>query len=161
PWLQELPDPVSKFCWSSWVEISPGLAEDLDLDTGHIVEVATDFGSVEAPVWIHPGTRPDTIAIQLGQGHTQLGRYAMNRGVNPLDLLAPLADPVSGAFLYMQQRAALRPTGRWERPIQSGLNADQENRDVAQRSEERRVGKEGRARGGAQQGEEEEQTEDK
>src|SRR5690606_38503060 len=26
----------------------------------------------------------------------------------------------------------LRPTGRWERPIQSGLNADQENRDVAQ-----------------------------
>src|SRR5690606_2863895 len=75
PWLQELPDPVSRFCWSSWVEISPGLAEDLDLDTGHIVEVATDFGSVEAPVWIHPGTRRDTIAIQLGQGHTQLGRY--------------------------------------------------------------------------------------
>src|SRR5690606_11945651 len=80
----------------------------------------------------YPGTRNDTIAIQLGQGHTQFGRYAMNRGVNPLDLLAPLADPVSGAFLYMQQRAALRPTGRWERPIQSGLNADQENRDVAQ-----------------------------
>jgi anaerobic selenocysteine-containing dehydrogenase/Fe-S-cluster-containing dehydrogenase component len=132
PWLQELPDPISKFAWSSWVEINPSTADAFGLDTGHIVQVSTDFGSVELPVWIHPAMRDDTIAIQLGQGHTEFGRYAMNRGVNPLDLLAPLADPVSGAFLYIQQRASLRPTGRWERPIQSGLNADQENREVAQ-----------------------------
>src|SRR5690606_37859899 len=31
PWLQELPDPVSKFSWSSWVEISPAVADELDL----------------------------------------------------------------------------------------------------------------------------------
>jgi hypothetical protein len=29
PWLQELPDPVSKFCWSSWVEINPVTADRL------------------------------------------------------------------------------------------------------------------------------------
>ena len=132
PWLQELPDPVSKFCWSSWVEINPAAAERLDLDTGHIVRVSTPHGTVEVPVWVHPGVRPDTIAMQLGQGHTQLGRYAMNRGANPLTLLAPEADPLSGAFLYLQQRATLEPTGRWERPIQAGLNADQENREIAQ-----------------------------
>ncbi|MGH7444585.1 MAG: molybdopterin dinucleotide binding domain-containing protein, partial [Longimicrobiales bacterium] len=132
PWLQELPDPVSKFCWSSWVEVNPALAEEIGVDTGHIAVVTTEFGSVELPVWIHPGTRADTIAIQLGQGHTQLGRYAMDRGVNPLTLLAPLADPLSGAFLYLQQRATIASTGRWERPVMEGLSSDQENREITQ-----------------------------
>ena len=27
PWLQELPDPVSKICWQSWVEIHPLTAQ--------------------------------------------------------------------------------------------------------------------------------------
>ena len=28
-WLPELPDPISKFCWSSWVEINPTVADRL------------------------------------------------------------------------------------------------------------------------------------
>jgi anaerobic selenocysteine-containing dehydrogenase len=96
PWLQELPDPVSKFSWSSWVEINPATAQRLGLDIGHIVEVETERGSVTVPVWWHPGIRQDTIAIQLGQGHQHLGRYAKERGVNPLELLDAAAEPLSG-----------------------------------------------------------------
>src|SRR4029078_10767049 len=29
PWLQELPDPVAKICWQSWVEIHPLTARRL------------------------------------------------------------------------------------------------------------------------------------
>ncbi|HSJ05732.1 MAG TPA: 4Fe-4S dicluster domain-containing protein, partial [Longimicrobiales bacterium] len=134
PWLQELPDPVSKFAWSSWVEVNPGTAERLGLDNGHIVDVETERGSVRVPVWRHPGTRPDTIAIQLGQGHRHLGRYANERGVNPLDLLEPAAEPMSGALLYAQTRARIRPTGKWERPIQAGLHTDQADREIARAS---------------------------
>jgi anaerobic selenocysteine-containing dehydrogenase/Fe-S-cluster-containing dehydrogenase component len=135
PWLQELPDPVSKFTWSSWIEINPATADRLRLDNGHIVEVETEVDgetrTVSAPVWRHPGMRRDTIAIQLGQGHQHLGRYAKDRGVNALHLLAPIAEPMSGALVYAQTRARLRKTGRWERPTQSSLQDSQHDREIA------------------------------
>jgi anaerobic selenocysteine-containing dehydrogenase/Fe-S-cluster-containing dehydrogenase component len=131
PWLQELPDPVSKFTWSSWVEVSPATAARLRLDNGHIVDVETDFGSVRLPVWMHPGIRQDTIAIQLGQGHEHLGRYAKDRGVNPLQLLDAVTDPASGGLVFAQTRARIRPTGSWERPAQAGARYDQFDREIA------------------------------
>jgi anaerobic selenocysteine-containing dehydrogenase/Fe-S-cluster-containing dehydrogenase component len=131
PWLQELPDPVSKFAWSSWVEVNPETADHHGLDNGHIVEVETPQGRISLPVWRHPGLRADTIAIQLGQGHSELGRYARDRGVNPLRLLAASAEPLSGGLVYAQTRATLHPTGNWERPIQAGLEDSQDNREIA------------------------------
>jgi hypothetical protein len=46
-----------------------------------------------APVYVYPAIRPDTVALPVGQGHADLGRYARNRGVNPLALLGPEAPP--------------------------------------------------------------------
>jgi molybdopterin-containing oxidoreductase family iron-sulfur binding subunit len=131
PWLQEMPDPISKFSWSSWVEINDGLAEELGLDTGHLVDITTAAGTRRLPVWRHPGTRRDVIAIQLGQGHEGMGAYAAGRGVNAVSLLDPVAEPVSGAFVYLQARAAISPTGDWERPIQAGLQNEQHGREIA------------------------------
>jgi Fe-S-cluster-containing dehydrogenase component len=130
-WLQELPDPVSKFTWVSWVEIGPGLARAQNLDTGHIAKVRTESGEVELPVWVHPGIRDDVIAIQIGQGHEGMGRYARERGVNPLRLLKPEADPISGSLVFFQAKATLEKTGEWVRPPQHGINDDQENREIA------------------------------
>jgi anaerobic selenocysteine-containing dehydrogenase/Fe-S-cluster-containing dehydrogenase component len=131
-WLQELPDPVSKFTWVSWVEIGPGVAREKGLDTGHIVKVRTAAGEVELPVWVHPGIRDDVIAIQIGQGHEGMGRYARARGVNPIRLLQPEADPVSGSLVWFQAKADLEATGEWIRPPQHGINDDQETREIAQ-----------------------------
>ncbi|HEY0305872.1 MAG TPA: molybdopterin-dependent oxidoreductase, partial [Longimicrobiales bacterium] len=133
PWLQELPDPVSKFTWSSWVEINPVAAERLGgLDTGHMVKIRTAAGeSAELPVFVHPGTREDVIAVQLGQGHTGHGRYAQERGINPIRLLQPEADPTSGGFVWFQAKAAVEKSGGWKRPAQAGLVDDQSNRDIA------------------------------
>ncbi|HEX2167485.1 MAG TPA: 4Fe-4S dicluster domain-containing protein, partial [Longimicrobiales bacterium] len=132
-WLQELPDPISKFCWSSWVEINPATADRMRVDNGHIMEVTTSRGTVSLPAWRHPGIREDTIAIQMGQGHEALGRYANERGVNAMRLLEPAAEPLSGALLFAQVRATVHNTGRWERPIQAGLEQDQDNREIARR----------------------------
>ncbi|MGQ0814898.1 MAG: molybdopterin-dependent oxidoreductase [Gemmatimonadota bacterium] len=133
PWLQELPDPISKFTWASWIEISPATARRLDLDTGHMASVRTAAGKTEPlPIFIHPGTRDDVIAIQLGQGHTQLGRYAQNRGTNPIQLLQAEADATSGGLVWFQAKAHLEPTGKWERPSQHGIHDDQSNRKIAQ-----------------------------
>jgi anaerobic selenocysteine-containing dehydrogenase/Fe-S-cluster-containing dehydrogenase component len=131
PWLQELPDPVSKFCWSSWVEINPATARRLRLDLGHIVEVETPYGAVELPVWPHPGTLEDVIAIQIGQGHESFGAYAQDRGVNPLRLIGPVVEDASGGLAWQQTRATLRPTGKWRRPITPSLVNDQAGRGIA------------------------------
>jgi anaerobic selenocysteine-containing dehydrogenase len=88
PWLQQLPDPMSTVVWDSWIEINPKTAASLGISHGDLVEVASPQGTLRLPAVIYPGIRPDMVAIPLGQGHTGSGRYAKDRGVNPLALLA-------------------------------------------------------------------------
>jgi anaerobic selenocysteine-containing dehydrogenase/Fe-S-cluster-containing dehydrogenase component len=131
PWMQELPDPINKFTWVSCAELSPAAAERLGVDTGHIVRVRTAAGEVELPAWIHPGMREDVVAIQIGQGHEGMGRYARERGVNPIRLLQPEVDPTSGSLVWCQAKAHVESTGRWVRPPQHAINDDQEDRHIA------------------------------
>jgi anaerobic selenocysteine-containing dehydrogenase len=88
PWLQQLPDPMTTAVWGSWIEINPKTAAELGINFGDLVEVTSPQGSLRVPAVIYPGIRPDMVAIPLGQGHRDMGRYAKGRGVNPLQLLA-------------------------------------------------------------------------
>jgi anaerobic selenocysteine-containing dehydrogenase len=88
PWLQHLPDPMSTVVWDSWIEINPKTAAELGIGFGDLVEVTSPQGSLRLPAVIYPGIRPDLVAIPLGQGHGDMGRYARGRGANPLQLLA-------------------------------------------------------------------------
>ena len=87
PWLQELPDPMTTVMWGSWVELNPATAAQMGIREGDVLVVETQHGRLELPVYLYPGLRPEVIAIPLGQGHQQYGRYAANRGVNPLSLV--------------------------------------------------------------------------
>src|SRR5512143_77220 len=87
PWLQQLPDPMTTAVWGSWVEINPKTAAELGINFGDLVEVTSPQGSLRVPAVIYPGIRPDMVAIPLGQGHRNMGRYAKARGANPLQLL--------------------------------------------------------------------------
>jgi anaerobic selenocysteine-containing dehydrogenase/Fe-S-cluster-containing dehydrogenase component len=131
PWLQELPDPVNKFAWSSCVEIHPDRAEAMGLDTGHIVDITVGDRTVRASVWRNPAMRSDVIALQIGQGHESFGTYAVGRGANAMHLLSGTVEAASGALVWQQTRASIKPTGRWERPIKVGLTDTQHGRGVA------------------------------
>lgn len=131
PWLQELPDPVSKITWESWVEVNPRTADRLGLDNGSLAEIETEYGKVELPVWRHPGLREDVIALQLGQGHEGLGRYAKDRGVNPIDLLGPLVEEDSGSLVWFQTKAELKSTGRWYKMATTEGSATDDDRGIA------------------------------
>src|SRR5207253_8683435 len=133
PWLQELPDPISKFTWASWIEISPATARKLGLDNGHVATISTGAGKTpELPVFVHPGLRSDVIALQIGQGHTHFGRYAQNRGANAFALLQGEAEAASGGLVFLQQKAKLEPVGTWEKPSQHSIHDNQAGRDIAQ-----------------------------
>jgi molybdopterin-containing oxidoreductase family iron-sulfur binding subunit len=71
---------------------------------------------------VYPGLRPDVIAIPVGQGHTQYGRYAADRGANPLRLCASGVDVMSGAVVQAGVRVSVTKTGRRERLIRFGAS---------------------------------------
>jgi len=90
PWLQELPDPVTKATWDNYLIVSPKLAKELlkiDLnDNGQadayevnppkkVVKITVGGKSISLPALIIPGTHPETVGIALGYGRTdKLGK---------------------------------------------------------------------------------------
>ena len=99
PWLQEMPDPMTTVMWGSWVEINPETAHKLEIHEGDVLTITSPQGTIELPAFLYPGLRPDVIAIPVGQGHTQFGRYAQNIGANPLRISASALDPATGAVV--------------------------------------------------------------
>jgi hypothetical protein len=109
--MQELPDPLTSVVYGSWVEINPQTAKKLGIEEGDVLELKSSQGTLSAPALIYQGVRPDVVAVPIGQGHAQFGRYASGRGANPFALLAPLTDVTSGALAMGATRVALRKTG--------------------------------------------------
>ncbi len=113
PWLQETPDPMTTVQWGSWVEVNPKTAQSLGIGEDDIVQVISPYGQLEAAVVVYPGIRPDVVAIPVGQGHQDYGRFAqVTSGSNPLALVAPVTDPDTGALAWAATRVRLKPTGR-------------------------------------------------
>jgi anaerobic selenocysteine-containing dehydrogenase len=115
PWLQETPDPTTTVMWNSWVEINPTVCEELGLENDDVVRIISPTGEVEAVVYQYPAIRPDTIAIPFGQGHTAYGRYAQDRGVNPVHLLS-LKVNGAGDLAFGATKVKIEKTGM-KRPI--------------------------------------------
>ncbi len=129
PWLLENPDPVTKLTWQPWVELHPETAKRFDARNGEIVRIISATGSIELPVYIYSGIRPDTVSMPLGWGHTQYGEFAKDRGVNALDLLAA----PSGSFVsYGGTKVRLEKTSGYRKPPKTEGNPRQLGRGIAE-----------------------------
>lgn len=92
PWLQELPDPVSKATWDNYAIISIKKAEELgiklDMDYEYyphkpLIELTAGNKKVTLPVLVFPGMNADTIAVAVGYGRSEaLGVTAGRVGQN-------------------------------------------------------------------------------
>ena len=111
PWLQEMPDPLTSAMWSSWVEINPQTAERLHIAQGDVVEISSAHGVVRAPAMMFPGIAPDVIAMPVGQGHERFTRYASGRGANPIAILAPATEAVTGSLAWAATRVRVVRAG--------------------------------------------------
>ncbi len=130
PWLQELPDPVSKIAWQSWVEIHPSTAARLGIAPGDHVTVTTAAGSVTAPAYLYLGIQPETVAVALGQGHAAYGRYAQGIGVNAVDALGAAYDG-GGALALSQAKAQVAKAAGHSRLVTVEGSARQHGRGIA------------------------------
>jgi molybdopterin-containing oxidoreductase family iron-sulfur binding subunit len=117
--MQELPDPLTSALYGSWVELNPATAKQLGMSEGDIVDVESAHGRISAPVFVYPAIRPDVVAMPIGQGHREYGRYAKSRGVNPIHLLAPEVEPSTGSLAWSTTRVKLVRTGRRVRLVKT------------------------------------------
>jgi molybdopterin-containing oxidoreductase family iron-sulfur binding subunit len=72
---------------------------------------------VRAPVVISPGLAPDVVAMPVGQGHESFTRFASRRGVNPLTILAPIAEAETGALAWAATRVKIARAGDANRTL--------------------------------------------
>eukprot|EP01029_Cantina_marsupialis_P026131 TRINITY_DN694_c0_g3_i2.p1 TRINITY_DN694_c0_g3~~TRINITY_DN694_c0_g3_i2.p1 ORF type:complete len:994 (-),score=29.23 TRINITY_DN694_c0_g3_i2:26261-29242(-) len=92
PWLQEMPDPVSKICWDNYLTISPQQAQELQLTTGDVVAIGK---GMKLPVYILPGQAYNTVSVALGYGRLVSGVVGKNVGQNVSGLKHVLTDHLS------------------------------------------------------------------
>jgi molybdopterin-containing oxidoreductase family iron-sulfur binding subunit len=115
PWMQATPDPITTATWRTWIEINLRLAEDLGIREGDVIKVTSPRGSIEALAYPHPGVPPSTVAIPLGQGHSDMGRYAKDRGANVFSILSTLTDTESGALAWAATKVNIEKMDDWVR----------------------------------------------
>ncbi|NBR13228.1 MAG: 4Fe-4S dicluster domain-containing protein [Flavobacteriales bacterium] len=75
PWLQELPDPITKVTWDNYITMNPlemekgGFATTYDQENGlNLATVTVNGKSVTLPVYPLPGQALKTVGIALGYG---------------------------------------------------------------------------------------------
>jgi anaerobic selenocysteine-containing dehydrogenase len=102
---------MSSAIWSSWVEINMQTAEKMGIRQGDLVEITSSQGSIRVPAFPSPGIAPDVVAMPAGQGHENYTRYATGRGVNPVEILAPVSEPQTGALAWAATRVKIAKVG--------------------------------------------------
>ncbi len=81
PWLQELPDPISKVTWDNYACVSPATAARLGVRDGDVLRLSASTSNarartLELPAFIQPGQDDHTIAVALGYGSRLSERFA-------------------------------------------------------------------------------------
>jgi len=86
PWLQELPDPISKVTWDNYITMNPTQMEKLGFVTTYdqehglnMAKVKVDGKEITLPVYPQPGQALNTIGIAIGYGRGANGE-SIGRG---------------------------------------------------------------------------------
>jgi MoCo/4Fe-4S cofactor protein with predicted Tat translocation signal len=135
PWLQELPDPISKAAWGNYALISTKKADELGIDyksTDYeyypqkpVIKIQSGNKSIELPVLVMPGMNENTIAVAVGYGRSgKLGRTADGIGANAF----PFASFSGSTISYAASDVTITNTGKKEKIAQSQIHNSYEGR---------------------------------
>ena len=91
PWLQEMPDPITRASWDNYLTVSRADASSIGLTNenvangalnGSYATVTLNGVKVTAPVIIQPGQAKGTVGLALGYGKSKALKEEMQVGVN-------------------------------------------------------------------------------
>lgn len=108
PWLQEMPDPITKACWDNYLAVNPTYAKKQNLSDGDLVDVTANGVTVKnLPVLMVPGLKEGTFALALGYGRTHVGKAGENIGVNAYRFVST----ANGTRSYTVSNVSVKKTG--------------------------------------------------
>ena len=91
PWLQEMPDPITKATWDNYLTIPQALARELgiaaDGNQFPVATLSTRGMTLKVPVLVQPGQARGTLGLALGYGRKNAGVVANNLGVDAYPLM--------------------------------------------------------------------------
>jgi molybdopterin-containing oxidoreductase family iron-sulfur binding subunit len=123
PWLQELPDPISRVTWENYASVSPKLAKELSLKTGDIIKISN---KVEIPVVVQPGQNYGVISVALNYGRTAAGKVAEEVGVD----MYPFVIKANKNLQYFQTGINISKTGKSVQLAQTQTHHTMEGREI-------------------------------
>jgi Fe-S-cluster-containing dehydrogenase component len=106
PWLQELPDPVTKATWGNYVAVSRAMAVANKWEQNDVLKVTANGKSIELPLLIQPGQANGSVSIAIGYGRQKSGRVGDKIGANAY----PLAVVRDNSLVY-SNTVTLEKTG--------------------------------------------------
>ncbi|UBM57282.1 TAT-variant-translocated molybdopterin oxidoreductase [Marinilongibacter aquaticus] len=109
PWLQELPDPISKVTWENTLAISQKTANELGLEKGDWAKLSNGSYEIELPILIQPGQAHGTVSVAMGYGRTAAGKSG-NVGVKALPFVGKLKWTTGGKLEKTQSGYTLAQT---------------------------------------------------
>jgi len=112
PWLSEIPDPLTKVAWHTPVLVHPETMTKNGLSQGDVIQIRSQWGQLEAPVYESQGVRSNVLVMSIGQGHTAFGRYATDMGLNPNVLLSFEIKHPSNGPEFSVHPVSIKKTGR-------------------------------------------------
>jgi molybdopterin-containing oxidoreductase family iron-sulfur binding subunit len=124
-WAQELPKPFTRVTWDNPALISPVLAKELQVRSGDMVEIQTDTGKLEIPIWILPGQAKRTISLYLGGGRHRCGHIGDGVGFN----VYPLRTTQSP---WLIPEVQVRKTGRFHQIVSTQFHHAMDEREPVQ-----------------------------
>lgn len=154
PWLQELPDPISKVTWDNYAMVSPALAKEMfGFDVANpnsakeadkyevhpekpVMKITVGKTTLALPILIIPGLHPSTVAIAVGYGRKssntdrdvnldRIGRAAYGSGENAYPMVG-----FDGVTMSYNQPATLEKTGETYPLAQTQVHGSSESRPV-------------------------------
>ncbi|MBK0402302.1 TAT-variant-translocated molybdopterin oxidoreductase [Adhaeribacter sp. BT258] len=95
PWLQELPDPITKATWDNYVTVPISMAKEKEIEQGDLIKLTARNGqSVTLPALIQPGQAKNTVGVAIGYGRKLAGKVADNVGGNVYPLATVTKDGI-------------------------------------------------------------------
>jgi len=111
PWLQEMPDPITKATWDNYLTVSPKQAEEWGIELGDMstqkVKFTANGKSAVIPVLPQPGQAYGTVGLAIGYGRTSAGKVGDGVGINAYQF----ASTAKGISFAVTSGVSAEPTG--------------------------------------------------
>ena len=101
PWLQEMPDPISRVSWDNYLTVSKSDAKDLGLKNindsngalnSNYASVSLEGKTIKVPVLIQPGQAKGSVGLSFGYGRSSGVKKELQTGVNGFEFYKNLVS---------------------------------------------------------------------